>query len=337
MTRVFLLAATLASLEFAVLFPAIQPATSSGLLALLIVLHTLLCAASALLMQRMLPPNCREPQLAVVVLFFALAFFIPMVGGIALWLIIFAILRWPALAERQNFQALNPPEFTLQGDQINVRFGVGGVRARLADHQASSESRLEALLAIKAMPQRLSSSILRSLLDDPEEDLRLLAYGMLDSEEKNINEQINQALNEYRNAEGQKAGIARRLAFLYWELVYQNLVMGDVRSYALGEARQYADEALAAYPQDAGVWVLEGKILGAREDWDGAHAAFLRGQHLGYPSARLTPYLAEHAFRQRQFDQVKSLLQSMDTLTIADIMHPVISFWTTNENNHSGN
>lgn len=327
MTRIFLLAAMVVILELAMLLVAIQPATSSGLLTLLIVLHALLCAASAQLMQRMLPSDCREPRLAVVFLFFALAFFIPMAGGVALWLIIFAILRWPALSERQNFQTLNPPEFTLQGDQINVRFGVGGVRARLADHTASSESRLEALLAIKAMPQRLSSSILRSLLDDPEEDLRLLAYGMLDSEEKNINEQINLALNEYRNTKGQKAGIARRLAFLYWELVYQNLVMGDIRRYALKEAGQYADEALAAYPQDAGIWVLQGKIRGACEDWEGAHAAFLQGQHLGYPTARLTPYLAEHAFRQRRFDQVKRLLQSMDSLTVGDVMHPVIHFW----------
>lgn len=330
MIKVVLLAAILLALESALLILGLQhPAMIT--FALLLALHTLLCLCSTVLMYRMLPDGCREPHRAVMGLLFALAFFVPVAGSVALWLILHVILRWPALAKQGDFRAVVPPEFALQGDHLQVRFGAGGVRARLADRQAPSESRLEALLAIKAMPQRLSSSILRSLLDDPEEDLRLLAYGMLDNEEKNINEQINLALNEYRTTTDEKMDIARRLALLYWELVYQNLVTGDVRHYALQEARRYADETLMTAPQDAGIWVLRGKIRSANADWDGAHEDLLQGQRLGFPATRLTPYLAEHAFRQRRFDEVKDLLKSMDSLAVGDMMHPVIRFWTKHE------
>ena len=304
-----------------------QPLSLNHGLALLS-LHSLICLACATLMRSMLPPDWREPRFAVIGLFFALAFFIPLAGGIALWLILISVQLWPTLTTQENFRTLTPPEFTLQGDHLSVRFGAGGVRARLADRNASAESRLEALLAIKAMPQRLSSSILRSLLDDPEEDLRLLAYGMLDSEEKRINEQINLALNEYHSTQGIRTEIARRLAFLYWELVYQNLVLGDVRLYALQEAGRYANETLTAMPEDAGTWVLLGKVRGAYCEWDRAHDALQQGLRLGYPETRLQPYLAEHAFRQRDFAKVKKILQSMESLAVGDVMQPVIRFWT---------
>ena len=298
-------------------------------------LHALLSLAFAYCMTLCLPTCYREPRRFTFGLLFLLGFFIPLAGAVGLWLVLAAIRIWPSITEEERFRSLAPPEFAVQGDHVTVRFGVGGVRARLSDRQASAESRLEALLAIKAMPQRLSNSILRSLLDDPEEDLRLLAYGMLDSEEKSINQQINRALDEYRDATDEQNIVARKLAFLYWELIYHNLAQGDVRLYALQEATRYANETLEKEPDDAGIWVLLGKIHSASGEWDTAHKALLEAQRLGYPFTRLIPYLAEHAFRKRQFGQVKDLLQSMEALTVGDLMQPVTRFWKKNENKHA--
>ncbi|MDR3410684.1 MAG: hypothetical protein P4L87_07035 [Formivibrio sp.] len=297
-------------------------------LSVLLFLHILLSFGCALLVRATLPKHCREPRNLVLVLLFSLAFFLPQAGALGLGIAMILVELWPDAVDKKTFRALPPLEFTTRGPHAGVHFGVGGVRARLADQQVAAESRLEALLAVKAMPQHLSSPILRSLLDDPEEDLRLLAYGMLDTEEKNINQQINIALAEYRLSTQNKPDISRKLAFLYWELIYQNLVQGDVRLFVIKEAARYAVETLDNKPEDASVWVLLGKIHNVRNDWPSAEAALLQAKDLGFPPTRLTPYLAEHAFQQREFDQVRVLMGPMESLAIGDRMRPTARFWS---------
>jgi hypothetical protein len=97
---------------------------------------------------------------------------------------------------------------------------------------------MKALLALQNVPTRQSSGILREALADSADDLRLLAYGMLDAREQQLTHRIEQALQRHRNG---RAGTdearylaARELAELYWELVYQELVQGDMRSLRAG-------------------------------------------------------------------------------------------------------
>ena len=147
---------------------------------------------------RWLTLEWREERWRIMWLLVALALFLPAIGPLGL---AFAAALARQLPEKREvtdyFRVLPAPEFTLRTAQKEVRYGVGGVRARLADPLAASTIRLNALLTLKSMPQRLSSNMLRDLLDDPEEDLRLLAYGMLDQEEKRINAQINEALEQF--------------------------------------------------------------------------------------------------------------------------------------------
>lgn len=294
----------------------------------LLIFHVFASALCAALVYFALPTRCQQPKRSVLCLLFLLALFIPLFGAFGMWIAMQMVERWPGEEEADHFRALAVPEFTPQGDHIQIRFGAGGVRARLADHNASAESRLEALLAIKAMPQRLSSDILRNMLDDPEEDLRLLAYGMLDNEEKNINKKINSALEAYQKANGTNSELSRRLASLYWELVYHNLAQGDVRQYALQQAVHYAQEALQSEPDEAGIYVLLGKIYAASDDLDAAEQAMQQAQALGYPMARLTPYLAEQAYRAGQYARVAELIKTMKPLGIGDLMQPVTQFWS---------
>ena len=53
----------------------------------------------------------------------------------------------------------------------------------------------------------------------------------------------------------------RRLAELYWELNFQDLVQGDIRKLALERGSFYVDRALSERPDDAGMWLLRGRIL----------------------------------------------------------------------------
>lgn len=294
-------------------------------LPILLALHGLLSVAIAWALYPLLPSRARNPRLAALCFLGLLDFLLPVAGPVALVLALHAARYFPQDAAKQHFQDLASPEFTAQGDHTHIHFGAGGIRARLADHKASAETRLEALLAIKAMPQKLSGSVLRDLLDDPEEDLRLLAYGMLDSEEKAINANINAALAAYAS---EPLASARKLGFLYWELIYHKLAQGDVRAYALHEAARYVDEVLLAQADDAGMWVLRGKIHNASHEGAAGLAALLHAAELGFPRSRLIPYLAEHAYERRDFAAVRKLLQELGPLAIGDTLQPITTYWT---------
>jgi hypothetical protein len=127
-----------------------------------------------------------------------------------------------------------------------------GLRAVLSNSEVPTRSRMRAMVALQHISGRISSPLLRNVLNDASEDLRLLAYGMLDSLERNISRAIDKELDTLQKAreiEGQDTlgpvGIqaAEKLSALYWELVYQNLAQGDMRDHAIRESLLLEGEA----------------------------------------------------------------------------------------------
>lgn len=128
-------------------------------------------------------------------------------------------------------------------------FRLGRTQEQLRNRQLPLDLRMKALLIIQNRPTRYTENLLREALGDPFEDLRLLAYGILASKEKQISQRIHDVLNTLNLAieqtQTEAAYIAtRELAELYWELTYQNLVQGGMRAYALEQVQHYAAQAL---------------------------------------------------------------------------------------------
>ena len=191
------------------------------------------------------------------------------------------------------------------------------------------ESRLSALLAVQALPTRVASPLLRQLLGDAVDDIRLVAYGILDSHEKQLNARIHE---EQRRLTGELSGKPRQvtlehLAELYWELIYQGLVQGDLADHAAAESSRYLAEAMTLAPNNAGLWALRGKLAQHGKDFVTARTAFMRAVALGLPKSRALPYLAEIAFLQRDFATVRNLLDEMRAGQVPAKLEPLIEFW----------
>jgi hypothetical protein len=133
---------------------------------------------------------------------------------------------------------------------------VGGLREHLLGAGDSPlEYRLKALIGLQTIQPRFSAPMLRQVLGESNDDLRLLAYGMLDAKEKQIARQIESAMGRYEKFDAEHFPqdhyrAAKELAELHWELVYQHLVQGDVRAHAIEQAQQYATEALTGQVYD---------------------------------------------------------------------------------------
>ncbi|MBM3117622.1 tetratricopeptide repeat protein [Jeongeupia naejangsanensis] len=272
----------------------------------------------------LIPTSQRRPRRLTLSLLGLAALFLPVLG-----VPVFSLAAWLGTRSRRTqppppFRVLPAPVFTSR-NRSAISYGMGGVRMRLTDPHTRPEARLSALLTLKSMPIRHASELLRDLLDDPEEDLRLLAYGMLEREEKRLDSQINIALERYRDGD---PVAARTLAFLYWELIYHDLAQGDVRRFAAGEVERYLDEALKAAPREPDLWMLRGKFALLHEQLDEAGNAFGTASILGYPHVKLIPYLAELAYVRRDFGAMRALFPSLNPLHVNDTLQPVVRFWS---------
>lgn len=291
-------------------------------------IHALASAILASLALVMVPARLTRPKWASWLFFYCVATFVPLLGflGVLVGLFVFPLL--PAPRSEAQFRSLGLPELDPHERHDPGAFRQAGLRHFLRNDRAPVDQRLKALVTLQSAPVQFASPVLRDLLGDPSEDLRLLAYGMLETREKRLNAEIHAARQSWQGApaEAVRSAAARRLAALYWELIYQGLVQGDLRRHAAEESLFFLDQTLAD-ERDAGQHLLHGRLLqelGRREE---AEAAYQRAASLGLPAPRVLPYLAELAFARRDYREVVRLLEALRAYPDQRRLQPVLHFW----------
>jgi hypothetical protein len=237
----------------------------------------------------------------------------------------------PAREADSHFRLATPPEFVLSVREPARLFRGLSVRQLLVDVHAAATLRTRALNAIAAKPARIAGDLLRRLLSDPVEDLRLVAYGLLDAQEKvlrgRIAEQdallaeIDATPRDDWTGRASRAEVRRHLAELHFELVYQSLVQGDVREHTLARAIEHAEAAIALDPTDGGLRQLLARMHLERGD------DLLQAAEHGLPLQRVRPYLAEMAFLRRDWALVREEMGRIDPLTVTPRMAALVRYW----------
>lgn len=298
-----------------------------GALAAYFAVHGAASAAAAVLLPPLLPPaQSRHPQPGSL-FFFSLAFFLPVVGVVAALCVTLMARLSAARRKSGRFDLHASPIYEPRTGEAAMG-AKRGVRARLASASLPVEARLRALLAVQSMPARMANPLIREMLSDPSEDLRLIAYGILDTREKTINARLHAATRRLETAAGhERAALEKQLAELYCELIYQGLVHGDLREHAAAQARAHVERALAIDETNPALHALSGQIALSSGDYRTAQLAFERGRALGLPESRVLPYLAEVAFRSRRFDQVRAIVRLSASLPTTQRINQVIAYW----------
>ncbi|MFZ5513105.1 MAG: hypothetical protein ACOZAH_01025 [Pseudomonadota bacterium] len=273
-----------------------------------IVLHGGASVLGALVLRFFLPPAFRVPRLPVIALFGGFLFFVPFLALVAALAALVTGRFLPARYRTQiDFATMEAVVFETMRDRGQASaeaphrgYGEGGLRGRLASPHAALEERMRTLLALQAMPGRITSILLR-------EELRLF---------KQLPPGDAHAL------------AARHLAELYWELIYQGLATGDLRRFAARESLRYADAALAHHGDDAGVHFLRGRVLHALGRSDEAWSAFDQAVVLGLSESKVLPYLAEIAFQRREYAQVRQLFAQLGGRHVPQSLAPLVGYWS---------
>ena len=294
--------------------------------------HGLASVCIAIVLTAGLPPAMRRPAPAVIMMLFGFSFFIPILGLIGMIVGAFVSKYLPRLVPELPYAEIPPIEFEFPPREIRERtkYGQGGLTSRLKDAGVPKETRFKSLLALQGMPPKIANPLLQDMLGDPADEVRLIAYGILDNQEKNINQHIHDEIEKLRDTETSdemKLIAMRRLAELYWELVYGGLVHGDVREHAMGETERYLNQAMEVAPDDAGLWFLKGRMLLFKRD-PAAEAALHRAVANGLEESRVLAYFAQIAFERRDYGEVRRVFGSLSESQYAARLRPAVRYWS---------
>ncbi|MEH6669291.1 tetratricopeptide repeat protein [Halopseudomonas sp.] len=295
-----------------------EPTLLEGIL-YVVVPHAIACAMLAIALWMFLPTRYKSPLPWAPLFLFSIAFFIPLLGMVGVVLAVFPALYLQRKRYAQVWQNIGVPglPFRPLERRHSPMFQDGGLQDVLY-LATDPERRLNALLATRRMPSHESVPILKLALRDPADDVRLLAYSMLDQKESGINHRIERLLERLNQDDGEAdpeathAGLAR----WYWELAYLGLAQGSVLDHVLGQARKHAEQSLAL-ESNPEVHLLAGRISLEQGDLNAARSFFKQAEAGGIRFEKIAPFLAEAAFAAGQYEEVPKLLARLPEHALA--------------------
>jgi len=156
------------------------------------------------------------------------------------------------------------------------------------------------MLASQRVESKESISLIRKELCNPVDEIRLLAYSLLDRKAKHLNDRIALGLKNIDVVVPKnKYFLYERLAYDHWELVYLGLVQGSVVVRMMHAARQHVVLALAsqACNQDrASLHLLLARIALRMDDSRVAMECLRQAEKEGMPKVKLQIYWKEAYF-----------------------------------------
>lgn len=277
-----------------------------------LIAHALACGLLTIVLLPLLPPRYRGKLVRPALFLFTLQFAIPFLGSLGVFTGVLLALYLPRVERDIPWQKLAIPELPFQPVDMDqqVIYSEGGLRQVLRE-AGSIDKRLKALLATRQMADRDAIELLREALKDPADDVRLLAYSMLEQKEKTLASQARRLQLDLESpAIDDEPRVKRRLAQVWWEMAYLGLAQGSLRSYYLTSARrllQELTESLSLHND----WRLLGRIELELGNIIAAKHAFDQAVERGAPQELILPYLAEVAFLERDFQRVRYFLASL--------------------------
>jgi tetratricopeptide (TPR) repeat protein len=330
-SRYALLAASALVLESGCWYPFFTAAAVQIQQTWFLALHGMGSVAGGALMTTLLPDRYRLQPWRAFFLFFGLCLFIP---GLGLAGLLMAV--WPGiLLERQKkvdrYRRIEVPELPYKPLKVSQKpiYGQAGMISVLR-HAQDPERRVKALIATRQMTSQEAIPILKEALRDPVDDVRLLAYSMLDAKEEEINAAIRDLLKELdAAASDRRRRLHERISNYYWELAYLGLAQGEVLRHSLARALEHLEKALQTGGGEPTLYIQRGRLLMHQQRWEEAGAAFALAVDKGVPATSVAPYLAEIAFEKRDFTQIPAYIRQMGpSIRKSERLAAVAAYWT---------
>jgi hypothetical protein len=299
-----------------------------------LLVHITACIMLAVALARLLSTRYHRTSAGgLIIVLFSLSFFIPWAGALGLLCVLVPALIWREkvpVQQRSSWCNLTIPSLPLHPPDSHGNVGTIG-EARIAGilhGNTNLNERQRAVLSTLRLRDEQAIPLLRQALKDSEDDVRLLAYALMDRKEQAITARLRlrqQQLDKLRP--DQRVGLHKLIAYDCWELIHLGLAQGEVLRYLLMTARTNVEDALKLNPKNANLQFLLGKILLRQGELVLASTAFRQAEELGIDSIKINPYLAEISFSQRRFANVSAYLANMEALVSSPMLQTPVTYW----------
>ncbi len=280
-----------------------------------------------------MPQAHRQNKWFYIVLITSSGTFIPIIGAFFMSLTLYLTMVFGKEQAAVAIKQVEAPSFSVEEDFNIDTFGEGSARTRMKQKHLSNEARTQSLVVLGRLNNSEANKVIQESMNDNDDQIRLLAFALLDNKERKIYEKIHSLEDDLQLDldEITRAEIHSQLAFNYWEIIYLNLASGELYQIALNKAQNFAENAVKTLPKHANLWVLLGRIYLTQKKHDKALATFQHLQKSGQPHNTYAPYLAELYFINRHFNKVLETLSQKTTLKYIPIVAPIIEYWCPHE------
>ncbi|GAA4652751.1 hypothetical protein GCM10023116_50350 [Kistimonas scapharcae] len=190
--------------------------------------HTLACLCFLVGIPAVLPSGYRRLWRREWLFFAVIPFLLPVMGMWGVLLAVIPALHWPQRQHKASFIVAKLPQLPYRSSDIDARprLKPGALSALLRSSGEEAE-RVKAVLALRYLNDTKANRILREAMKDLVDDVRLLAYSVLEQKEASIRQAIQRTRKALDGCSGTAAvnGL-KQLAAWHWALVQQELVQG---------------------------------------------------------------------------------------------------------------
>ncbi|OED38417.1 hypothetical protein AB833_19755 [Chromatiales bacterium (ex Bugula neritina AB1)] len=294
--------------------------------------HTMASALAAFctsILFKELVPGKRVPLLFFL---FLTGFFLPFIGALGIWLSITfgAIIARGRHQQKEFWQFTSNAElpFAAPIDRPLPKLDSRGFIEQLA-FDPETEKLYKKVAGTRHIRDSQAGPILKQAVGHENDRIRLVAYQMLDKKVNTLNREIQRLESDARAASGAgKSNIHLQIANNYWELLTLEEDEPIAREELLGKAHGHALKAAELDSKNVNVHFTIGQINLKQGDSQSAIASFERSISLGISKDKALPYIAEAAYKMRDFVKLRTTL---DQVSPAFKTYPpfsnVIEYW----------
>lgn len=261
----------------------------------------------------MLPDKYNTRYCWIFSYFFLLGFFIPFLGNIGILFILFLDSKneYINIEKEQIWQITTLPHMPDRPPILDKKITISahGMPNRLKNMQNPNEH-LNIVLATRFMKDKNAILLLTTAMRNPEDDIRLLAFSLLEKRGVETNAQIEILKRRLEKGES-KTNIHKLIGQKYLTLATQGLIQDEMKTQILKAADEHLNRALDETPSDNKAHFILGQVLLENKKIEQAEQAFKTALKLGFPSGEIYPLLAEIAFHRRRFREIPSYLKEV--------------------------
>ena len=196
-------------------------------------LHILITTIISFLISLSLKKRYDDKLIAIFVLAFVFNMVLPGIGYFfTLWMGYYLLYVYHP-KRLKHAKVLNMQELDHQFPRVKRMFGEGSMLELMNNEHAPKHKKMKALSIMAENLSKKNIALIKHALLSKDDEIRLFSFSLLDNMEQNINTKVHKALERFDQAGDlhQKARMAKELAYLYWDMVYFDLMDDNLKEH----------------------------------------------------------------------------------------------------------